>query len=449
MPLYGSSGAVFTYLPAAPTAGTWSKGNIVFNSNPIAGGPPAWEYLGSGVWVPWGALGQPITLAPANYTLNVAAPANNATVSGVIQFQIQAPGFVNVEVWNSGKVKLISGTPDANGNLILTYNTAALPNGSNALTVNAWDAAAGQAYSNTASVSLTLNVSNAVSSLILPPAIAGKAFSLVWSDEFDTNLVEPGKDPTVNGGKWATEFWFESLVAGQTVSVANSILKLQQTGTIANNIDIVSMYRPDATLSHRKGTIFKYGYFECKSRFTGNYQKNWPAFWLYSASNSGNTDANAVTGSSIAGLTPEFDIFEVNGMKSRDLQLTAHQNTGGGSGDGTGISDSTNTSKYFTNYLPSGQTWFDGTTWHTFGGLWTPTTLSWWVDGVQVTTWDISSGNWANSFADYMYIILSLQNGDEGLTSPDTSAATSSNQFIHEIDYVRVYQDANGSIVNL
>ena len=101
-----------------------------------------------------------VTPTPATYTLSVSSPAANATVNGTIQIVGQAPGFLNVEVSDSSGTLLGRTTPNSAGAYTATVDTTRLANGTNPLTINAWDSPAGQSFAHTAQVTLPLKVSN-------------------------------------------------------------------------------------------------------------------------------------------------------------------------------------------------------------------------------------------------------------------------------------------------
>ena len=108
---------------------------------------------------------------PATYTLSVSSPAANATVKGTIQIVGQAPGFLNVEVSSSGTL-LGRTTPNSAGAYTATVDTTRLPNGTDTLTIKAWDSPAGQPFAHTAQVTLPLKVSNYMLSVSSPAANA-------------------------------------------------------------------------------------------------------------------------------------------------------------------------------------------------------------------------------------------------------------------------------------
>jgi hypothetical protein len=265
----------------------------------------------------------------------------------------------------------------------------------------------------------------------LPRAIAEAGYVVVWCDDFEdpASVNVYGTDPAdTSSRRWMGRIWYENGPEPGQISVESGVLVLKRA---RDQKDVhVSSYNPDIG----RGKTFHRGYFEARLRFHGGYRGNWPAFWLLSKTSPRRDDP---------GLTPEFDIVELYGDTVRDFTGTAHLNTGNGAPpdacqtDRTGICDRTSAGAYKTAFLPRGKTWFDGE-WHVFGGLWTDTTLEWWIDGVKVNTWDISRQPWATSFSDEMFVILNIGNGNA--TEGGTRALSGSTVYQMDVDYVVVYQ---------
>ena len=93
-----------------------------------------------------------------DYTLVVDAPADDATVSGMVTVEGRAPKFLNVEVWDATHEHppLASASPDADGTFSMVVDTSALPQGTTTWTVHAWDSPAGEDFTNTASATIGL-----------------------------------------------------------------------------------------------------------------------------------------------------------------------------------------------------------------------------------------------------------------------------------------------------
>jgi beta-glucanase (GH16 family) len=95
-----------------------------------------------------------------------------------------------------------------------------------------------------------------------------------------------------------------------------------------------------------------YGYFEIRADVpTG--QGTWPAFWLLPKDGS---------------WPPELDVMEVLGQDARATWTTAHSGAGG-----------THSSSGIASFTPDTADGF-----HTYGALWSPTDIAWYIDGVEV-----------------------------------------------------------------
>jgi beta-glucanase (GH16 family) len=181
-------------------------------------------------------------------------------------------------------------------------------------------------------------------------------------------------------------------------SVSDGVLTIHAGPTPA--ADVSKLWGYDFTsgmISTRYTFSQTYGYFDAEMKLPSG-QGNWPAFWLY-AVNAGS----------------ELDIFEEqNG--SDEVTGTAHNNGVGGAATGVKA------------YIPNLTDGF-----HNFGVLWTPQTITWYVDGVSIGS--IATPSNLNS---PMYIIANL-----GLNSTTPSNYAGGNL---EIEYIHAYTLANSPV---
>jgi len=99
--------------------------------------------------------------AQAPFTLSIASPQNGAAATGTITVVGNGPGFLNVEAHSPTGELLARVIPDdAAGAFSMSIDTTKLPNGSDTLVIDAWDSPAGTEFTNHASTSLTVAVSN-------------------------------------------------------------------------------------------------------------------------------------------------------------------------------------------------------------------------------------------------------------------------------------------------
>jgi beta-glucanase (GH16 family) len=240
----------------------------------------------------------------------------------------------------------------------------------------------------------------------MPQGLSGN-WRLVFSDEFDGH--------TLDSSKWATcwsygcgttdpSLWYSAA----NVVAGNGIIQLRadnqshrQRGNDFSYTTGMLSTGADSSRSQPRFT-FQYGYFEARVKAPAGVGL-WPAFWLLSP----------------AQRPPEIDIMEILGIQPNRVQMHYHYL------DSTGIEQD------------SGASWDDGdfsAGWHTFGLEWQPTSLIWYIDGVQRRVYDGS-----NVAAEPLYLILNLQVGGSWGGKPD---ATTVFPAYYDVDYVRVWQPA-------
>lgn len=225
----------------------------------------------------------------------------------------------------------------------------------------------------------------------------------IFSDEF--------KNDTLNTSKWEpyypdTDFWNATTPGGHLTNT-NEPQGYDLSGITFDEDGMVFTFREEETvpeLAYTSGMVTSYpsfnqtyGYFEARM-LLANADDSWPAFWL------DRTDQ----------VWPqEWDIMESDGKTSFNLQ-TYH-------------------SFHYPRPVPGGNTSSVhgytedvGNNWHTYGGLWEPTRLRWYVDGTLVKDLTIEP----EYMDDPMYMILNLAGKKE---------STPVSPFSIKISHVRVW----------
>jgi len=149
----------------------------------------------------------------------------------------------------------------------------------------------------------------------------------------------------------------------------------------------------------------KFGYFEIRTRVPEG-RGLWPAFWLLPARHM---------------WPPEIDIFEMFGAPNSRKE--------GGVGQvHTGTLDGRTKSVNAWHTVPVNQ--YDS--FHTYGLLWEPEKMTFYVDGQSIATQPVSE-----ALKKKMYLIVNLALGGKWVESPDAST-----QFpaYMAVDYIRVWQ---------
>ncbi|QUD89887.1 Ig-like domain-containing protein [Phenylobacterium montanum] len=181
-------------------------------------------------------------------------------------------------------------------------------------------------------------------------------------------------------------------------SISNGVLTITASKTPTQDLAALNNFKyTSGLLTTAKSFSQTYGYFEMKAELPSQ-QGAWPAFWLLP------TDGS---------WPPELDVMEQIGGKN--VYETAHYVNGAGATTQTG----------FSSYVPTNTTGF-----HTYGVLWTPTTLAWYVDGVEVATMATPS-----DMNKPMYMLVNLAMGGSWAGSPSSDFTTAQMQ----VDYVRAY----------
>ena len=237
-------------------------------------------------------------------------------------------------------------------------------------------------------------------------------YDLVFSDEFNSNGVDSSKWNT--SYRWGAEFIINNEEQYYVDTQRDPGFGANPFSTNGNTLTIEATRTPDSLRSSARnqpylsGTMttfdkfrMTYGYVEMRAKMPRG-QGLWPAFWLLHQTESGSR--------------PEIDVVEMLGHDTNLLYQTFH---------------------YFEDFnlrsTPSYQARGAdyASDFHTYGMLWEPGKITWYVDGVATNTFE--SGNVPN---ESMYILLNLALGGAWAGSPDNSTFPAE----YEIDYVRAYQ---------
>ncbi|MGZ6017626.1 MAG: family 16 glycosylhydrolase [Phenylobacterium sp.] len=246
---------------------------------------------------------------------------------------------------------------------------------------------------------------------------ASKLGALTFDDEFNSLSLFNG-----TSGTWTPHYWYGGQGAytlasngelqiytapgftgtGTTdlglnpFSITNGVLDIHaQTVTAAQSAAMWNYQYSSGVITTHDTFAQTYGYFEMKAELPSNGGGTWPAFWLVPADGS---------------WPPELDAMEQLSGNANLIYTTQHSAAGG-----------SNWAVGSANYIP------DPTGFHTYGVLWTPTQLVWYVDGEEVfetaTPADMNKP---------MYMIANMAVGGWSGTPDWTSADM-------YVDYIRAY----------
>jgi len=182
-------------------------------------------------------------------------------------------------------------------------------------------------------------------------------------------------------------------------SIANGALTITAQPTVAGEQTSGQPYT-SGLLTTANSFTQNQGYFEIRCE-TPSTQGFWPAFWLLPTGGGG---------------TPEIDVMEQPNLNGLSTYWTYARpgvtaNNGGG-----WVNTNVNLS----------------TTYNTYGVMWTPTSITFFFDGIQVGTTIAVPAN----FSQQMYMLVNLAVGGIG-SWPGTPGATTTAQL--NVDYLRVY----------
>lgn len=246
-------------------------------------------------------------------------------------------------------------------------------------------------------------------------ANAAPNWSLVWSDEFNGNSLNPAnwtaEIGTGSGGWGNNELqYYTSRPQNLQVSGGNLIITAQRE-------TYGGMNYTSARIKTQGLQSFTYGKIEARIKLPSG-KGLWPAFWMLGE------DFSSV-GWPYCG---EIDIMErVN--NNPHVNGTVHWDANGHAEYGR-----TSGNLDFSQY-------------HTYSVEWDPNYIRWFVDGVQYNEFYIANGTGnTEEFQRPFFIILNLAVGGNWPGSPNASTPFPAQMLV---DYVRVYQDSNlSSIVN-
>ena len=252
--------------------------------------------------------------------------------------------------------------------------------------------------------------------LFLSPDVHAQDWQLIWSDEFDTpGTPDPARwNYDVGGHGWGNQELQYYTDRPENARVENGVLIIEARSEEFGGNDYTS-----ARLVTRDRAAWQYGRIEARIKLPYG-QGIWPAFWML--------PTDSPYGGWPAG--GEIDIMEYLGHDTDRVHGTIHSGGGELGHRFTG-----------THYdLPTGT--FDED-FHTFAIEWEPRRIRWYVDGILYQTqvsWSSEGGPYPAPFDHPFHLLLNVAVGGQWPGYPD---ATTEFPQRMEVDYVRVYQDAD------
>lgn len=232
-------------------------------------------------------------------------------------------------------------------------------------------------------------------------------WQLVWSDEFHGSISPDWNFETGNNNGWGNGELEYYTSANATVQNDNLVIT-------AKKEDMGGFHYTSARMTTQNTRAFQYGRMEARIKLPA-VQGLWPAFWMLGS------DITQV-GWPASG---ELDIMEQIDT-GNTVYGTAHWQAANGTHASYGLSLNTTVSD-----------------WHVYAIEWTPTTLTWYVDGTQYCVMNIANGvGNTYAFQNSFFLLLNMAVGGNwpGYAIDDASLPA---QML--VDYVRVYAPASAS----
>lgn len=234
--------------------------------------------------------------------------------------------------------------------------------------------------------------------LAQPP---GDGWAIKFTDNFEGKNLDPDKwnscywwadsNGCTNGGSGDLQ-WYRP----ENAIVQNGILRLRAEKRQSNGFDYTS-----GMISSHDNYSFRYGYVEMRAKLPKG-KGLWATFWLLSQNRN---------------WPPELDIAEYLGHQTNQVNITIH---------------------YDDNGHESSPGWWTGpdfsADYHTFGVLWEPDKIIWYVDGLERRRYTEIK----NIPTEPMYLVASLALGSAWTDTPPDSS-TPFPAYL-DIDYIKVWQ---------
>ena len=242
--------------------------------------------------------------------------------------------------------------------------------------------------------------------------VGSKTYQLAWSDEFDGSSLNTGNwTPETGDGGWGNN-------EVQTYTANPENLRVKDGSLVIQAVKSNGAWT-SARIKTQDKRLFTYGLIEFRAKLPTGVGP-WPAAWMM--------------GNNIGSVgwphCGEIDVLEWRGYPTSDANTVGHalhspQRNGGNPVEADPRSAVSNPSTQF----------------HTYGALWTSTSVTFSVDGVDKATLEFPVEDRA-AFQKEFFLLLNMAIGGtylQGQIDPALTGAT------YEVDYVRVFQDPDGN----
>lgn len=250
---------------------------------------------------------------------------------------------------------------------------------------------------------------------ISKPAFAappGSGWAQTFNDDFNGNALDRTKWITTWSGGNRNVGWSQELMDDNNVTVSNGQLHIRQyiNSSGSNRAGVVSTY--DKANANGPKWEQKYGFFEGRIKMN-RHNGNLNAFWM----------ANKDT------WPPEIDIVEQLGASPNEAHLTQHWY------DSAATDNNASDMSHITGPDFSAD-------WHTFGMYWSPTTMIWYIDGIEKKR--MPNRMATSSKGDLpQFLMANIHSGNSWAGYPDLN---DKNPYYMDLDYVRAWNKTDWSV---
>jgi beta-glucanase (GH16 family) len=246
---------------------------------------------------------------------------------------------------------------------------------------------------------------------LLSNEISAQDYKLVWSDEFDGNILDTTKWSYELGNRFGWGNAEKEYYTKENAIVENGLLKIVAKKENYKGFE----YTSSRIVTTNKGD-WKYGKFEMRAKMPIG-KGMWPAFWMMPTQ-------SVYGGWPVSG---EIDIMEYLGHESNIVHGTLHYGDRPPNNKFTGKPDTLETGNFNEDF-------------HVFSLTWEEGKIEWFVDGILYqtqTSWNTVAAEFPAPFNQQFHIILNLAVGGNWPGYPDENTLFPQEYII---DYVRVYQ---------
>ena len=366
---------------------------------------------------------------PAPSSVQYVSPTAGATVGGVAPVRVRVPSGANwIGVYACGGRSVGEDlAPEADGTFTVQWDTTICANGQ--ANLDTW--AFRNDGSNLGHTEIFVSVNNTAqpppppapaecNPASVPAPVVGLGFTQRFGDCFDT----------LDRTTWCSHQWWEANPPIGSQTVANGELRLRRERS-TGYADTTMTTEPCGQANPRS---YQYGYFEARMRYE-TVQGNGPAFWLFSTRHATDDDWPAINSAcaekglpTIQCVSAELDVFEgfgkilYGGSRTDDFfSGTLHRNSCGC----YGVANQ-------SRFVQKG-TGLDLSQWHTYAARWTPTQITYYIDGV-------AQGSVAPFDSTPQPMHLLLYNWNTGWEDENMPTSTTENELDVFVDWVRVWQ---------